>query len=154
MVTAAFAAGCFWGIQEAFAKIKGVSATRVGYMGGHTENPSYEQVCSDTTGHAETVQIEYDPNIISYDELLNTFWKIHNPTLRNRQGPDVGSQYRSIIFYYTPEQETLAKASKQALQQSGKLSGDIVTEIIPAAKFYLAEDYHQCYLEKRNKGRI
>jgi peptide-methionine (S)-S-oxide reductase len=152
MTTAAFAAGCFWGIEEAFGKMNGVTATRVGYMGGHTENPTYQQVCTDTTGHAETVQIEYDPSVVSYEELLNTFWKIHNPTLLNRQGPDVGSQYRSIIFYYTPEQEKLAEVSKQALQQSGKLSGEIVTEIIPAAKFYMAEDYHQCYLKKRNKG--
>jgi peptide-methionine (S)-S-oxide reductase len=145
---ATFAAGCFWGIESAFRQLDGVINTMVGYTGGKTENPTYEQVCTDTTGHAEAVQVEYDPAKISFDDLLNVFWTIHNPTLLNRQGPDIGSQYRSGIFYHTPEQETAARVSKEKLQQSGRFPRDIVTEITPASTFYKAEEYHQQYEEK------
>ncbi len=148
MEKATFAAGCFWGIEAAFRKIKGVIGTKVGYMGGHMPNPTYEDVCTDTTGHAEVVQIEYDPKQISYEELLDVFWQIHDPTTLNRQGPDIGTQYRSIIFYHTPEQEKIANMSKHELQQSDKIRKEIVTKILPAAHFYVAEEYHQCYLEK------
>lgn len=146
---ATFAAGCFWGVEAAFRHIDGVVTTFVGYTGGHAENPTYEQVCADNTGHAEAVQIEYDADKISYDALLNTFWRCHNPTTLNRQGPDVGSQYRSVIFYHTQAQADAAKVSKKALQESGQWVKDIVTEIVPATTFYQAEDYHQRYLEKR-----
>ncbi|MGF7117457.1 peptide-methionine (S)-S-oxide reductase MsrA [Methanobacterium oryzae] len=148
---AAFAAGCFWGIEEEFRNTKGVVSTAVGYMGGHTENPTYEKVCSGQTGHAETVEVTYDPSLVSYDELLNVFWQIHDPTTLNRQGPDIGEQYRSVIFYYEREQEEAARASKEKLQNSGAFNRDIVTEIVPADKFkfYMAEDYHQKYLQKR-----
>ena len=147
---AAFAAGCFWGIEEAFRNVKGVISTSVGYMGGHTDNPTYEDVCSGGTGHAETVQVIYDPSIVSYDELLNIFWNIHDPTTLNRQGPDIGEQYRSIIFYYDIDQENSAKASKEELNKSGVYWRDIVTEIVPASdfNFYKAEEYHQQYLKK------
>ena len=139
---AAFAAGCFWGIEETFRTTKGVISTAVGYMGGHTENPGYEDVCSGRTGHAETVEVTYDPSVITYNELLDIFWKIHDPTTLNRQGPDIGEQYRSVIFYYDSEQEKAARASKEELQQSGMYDRDIVTEIVPADKFkfYMAED--------------
>lgn len=150
--TASFAAGCFWGVEAAFRKVKGVSATAVGYTGGTTENPTYEQVCTDRTGHAETVRVEFDPDQVSYDHLLEVFWNCHDPTTPNRQGPDVGTQYRSAIFFHTPEQETAAKASKAKLAQSGRLSRSIVTEITPAPTFYRAEEYHQRYLEKQGKA--
>jgi peptide methionine sulfoxide reductase msrA/msrB len=150
---AAFAAGCFWGVESAFRQLigKGVLSTRVGYAGGHTNNPTYEDVCSHTTGHAETVEIKYDPDKISYEKLLDEFWSIHDPTLKDRQGPDVGSQYRSVIFYYTPEQEKAARTSKEKLQRSGNYSREIVTEIIPAGVFWPAEEYHQQYFEKNNQ---
>ncbi|MDD4183131.1 MAG: bifunctional methionine sulfoxide reductase B/A protein [Candidatus Omnitrophica bacterium] len=147
--TATFGAGCFWGVEAVFRKVKGVLDAKVGFMGGNFENPTYEDVCSDKTGHAEVVQIEYDPKVISYQELLDIFWDIHDPTTPNRQGPDVGSQYRSVIFYHNAEQERLARASKEKLEKSGKLKSPIATEIVPAKKFYKAEDYHQRYFEKQ-----
>jgi len=147
--TATFAAGCFWGVEAAFQKIEGVKSTLVGYTGGHFKNPTYKDVCSDKTGHAEAVQIAYDPNIVSYENLLEVFWLIHDPTTRNRQGPDVGSQYRSAIFFHTPQQAVAAKLSKAKLQK--KIKKRVVTEIKPASVFYKAEEYHQRYLQKRNK---
>jgi peptide-methionine (S)-S-oxide reductase len=149
--TASFAAGCFWGVEEAFRELKGVVSTMVGYMGGHTENPTYNDVCSGGTGHAETVLVTYDPSIISYEKLLDIFWNKHDPTTKNRQGPDIGSQYRSIIFYYNDDQKNSALISKKKLESSGKYKNSVVTEIIPAPKFYPAEDYHQQYLKKRGK---
>ena len=149
MEKATFAAGCFWGVEAAFRQIKGVKSTAVGYEGGSLDNPSYQDVCTDKTGHAEVVQVEYDPAQVSYEQLLDVFWSNHDPTTRNRQGPDVGSQYRSVIFYHTPEQEKAAAASKQRLEQSGTYRKPIVTEIVPAATFWRAEEYHQQYLEKR-----
>jgi len=149
MAKATFGAGCFWGVEAAFRRVKGVTATSVGYSGGHFANPTYKDVCSDRTGHAEVVQVEYDPSQVSYEELLNVFWENHDPTQMNRQGPDVGSQYRSAIFFHTPEQEAAAQASKEALQASGQHRRPIVTEITPASEFYPAEEYHQQYLEKR-----
>jgi peptide-methionine (S)-S-oxide reductase len=148
---ASFAAGCFWGVEEAFRELDGVISTMVGYMGGHTEDPTYGDVCSGSTGHAETVQVTYDPTKISYEKLLNTFWNKHDPTTKNRQGPDVGSQYRSIIFYYSEDQRNIAIESKNKVEASGKYNNPIVTEIIPAPKFYPAEDYHQQYLKKRGR---
>ncbi len=145
---AAFAAGCFWGVEQEFRKQKGVVATAVGYMGGHTPNPTYEDVCTDGTGHAETVEVEYDPSVVSYDQLLDLFWNLHDPTTPNRQGPDYGSQYRSVVFFFTADQKARAIASKDRLQSSGELSAPIVTEIQPAEKFTKAEDYHQQYVEK------
>jgi peptide-methionine (S)-S-oxide reductase len=145
---AAFSAGCFWGVEAEFRKEPGVVATAVGFSGGHTENPSYEQVCTGRTGHAETVMVEYDPKKVSYAHLLDLFWNLHDPTTKNRQGPDVGEQYRSIIFFFTPEQQAEAVASRDHLQKSGELSSPIVTEIIPASPFYQAEAYHQQYVEK------
>ncbi len=144
---ATFAAGCFWGIEAAFRNVKGVRATEVGYTGGDVENPTYNEVCRDDTGHAEAVRVEYDPAVVSYDDLLNVFWKIHDPTTLNRQGPDVGSQYRSAIFYHSLEQKAAAEASIAERQK--QFGGKIVTELISAEKFYKAEDYHQQYLEKR-----
>ena len=144
-----FAAGCFWGVEQAFRQVKGVKATAVGYMGGRTRNPTYEQVCSHTTGHAETVQVEYDPSQVSYDSLLKVFWENHDPTQVDRQGPDFGKQYRSAIFYVTPEQKAAAEASKKKLEASGKYKRPIATEIDPALTFWRAEEYHQQYLEKR-----
>lgn len=148
---ATFAAGCFWGVESAFRELigKGVISTKVGYIGGHTKNPSYEEVCTHTTGHAEAVEVEYDPAKISYDKLLDVFWSIHDPTTPNRQGPDTGDQYRSGIFYHSPEQKKLADESKDRLAKSGKFSDPIVTEITQATEFYPAEDYHQQYFEKR-----
>ena len=143
---ATFAAGCFWGIEASFREIEGVLRTSVGYTGGHTANPTYEQVCSDTTGHAEAVDVWFDPTVVSYDELLNRFWLIHDPTSPNRQGWDFGSQYRSAIFFHDADQERVAIASRDA-QQEG-LTKPIVTEIVPAPTFYDAEDYHQRYFEK------
>lgn len=147
--TATFAAGCFWGVEQAFRDVKGVADTAVGYTGGTTKNPTYEQVCAKTTGHAEAVRVEFDPAVISYEQLLEVFWKIHDPTQKNRQGPDIGSQYRSAIFYHTPEQAQAARASKSRLEASGRLGRPVATEITPAAEFYRAEEYHQRYLEKR-----
>jgi peptide-methionine (S)-S-oxide reductase len=147
MEKAIFAAGCFWGVEDAFRKVNGVQDVTVGYTGGHTANPSYKQVCADTTGHAEAVEVVYDPAVVTYDDLLKVFWQIHNPTTRNRQGPDIGSQYRSAIFYHTPEQEAAARAAKEqvAARYNGKT---VVTEISPASIFYPAEEYHQRYYEK------
>ena len=149
---ATFAAGCFWGVEEAFLKMKGVKSTRVGYTGGNFPDPSYEDVCTDRTGHAEAIELEFDPNEISYRELLDFFWSIHNPTTKNRQGPDIGSQYRSTIFYHNPEQENIARKSKQQLDDSNSFQNKIVTEIVPAATFYQAEDYHQKYYQKIGGG--
>jgi peptide-methionine (S)-S-oxide reductase len=146
MQRAIFAAGCFWGIEAAFREIEGVVATRVGYTGGRTTNPSYEQVCSGTTRHAEAVQVWFDPNVVSYDELLDTFWSIHDPTTRDRQGWDFGSQYRSAIFFHDADQERVAIASRDERQNS--VTRPIVSEIVPASSFYDAEDYHQRYYEK------
>jgi len=152
MESAMFGAGCFWGVEAAFRQVKGVQSTAVGYAGGHTENPTYREVCSDSTGHAEVVWVEFDPSEISYEELLDVFWNCHNPTTPNRQGPDVGSQYRSAIFYTNEEQRQLAEASKQRLAASEKYGKPIVTEITAASTFYRAEDYHQQYLEKRGQS--
>lgn len=149
MEKATFGAGCFWGVEAEFRKIEGVAQTAVGYAGGTLENPTYRDVCSGHTGHAEVVEVEFDPSRVSYEQLLNVFWENHDPTTLNRQGPDVGAQYRSAIFYHTPEQERAAHASKEALGQSGKFKRPIVTEITPASTFYRAEEYHQQYLEKR-----
>ncbi len=149
MEKATFAAGCFWGVEAAFRQIEGVTATRVGYTGGDFKNPTYKDVCSGTTGHAEAVEVEYDPSRVTYEKLLEVFWENHDPTTLNRQGPDVGTQYRSAVFFLTPEQEAAAKASKEKLQKNGRYKRPIVTEINPALEFYPAEDYHQQYLEKR-----
>jgi peptide-methionine (S)-S-oxide reductase len=150
---ATFAAGCFWGVEEAFRKIKGVKSTMVGYTGGRFNNPTYRDVCTDKTGHAEAIQVQFDPNEVSYEGLLNVFWSVHNPTTKNRQGPDIGSQYRSMIAYHTQEQELLAKKSKEDLERSGKFNGRrIVTEIVPASTFYKAEEYHQKYYKKIGGG--
>ena len=147
--TATFAAGCFWGVEAAFRQIKGVKATTVGYTGGHLDHPTYKDVCTNRTGHAEAVQVEFDPSVVSYEQLLKIFWENHDPTTVNRQGPDVGTQYRSAIFYHTPEQEAAAEAAKRKLAASGKFHRPIVTQIVPATTFWKAEDYHQQYLEKR-----
>jgi peptide-methionine (S)-S-oxide reductase len=152
MEKAAFAAGCFWGVEDAFRKLKGVIATTVGYSGGTMENPGYEDVCTDRTGHAEVVQVEFDPSEISYEELLEVFWSIHDPTTVNRQGPDVGTQYRSAIFYHTAKQQSAAAAAKERLEKSGKFKNPVVTEIAPAGPFYRAEEYHQQYLEKKGSA--
>lgn len=149
MARATFAAGCFWGVEATFRQIPGVIATRVGYTGGDLKNPTYKDVCTDETGHAEAVEVEYDPAKVSYEELLNVFWENHDPTQLNRQGPDFGTQYRSAIFYHSPEQEQSARASKQELEKSRRYSRPIVTQIVPSVTFYQAEDYHQQYLEKR-----
>lgn len=149
--TATFAAGCFWGIEEAFRQTMGVISSTSGYTDGQTADPTYEQVCTDTTGHAEAVQVVFDPGKVSYPDLLNLFWKIHDPTQVNRQGPDVGTQYRSAIFYHSPAQEEAIKASLQALQQSGKYSKPIATAIKPASVFYPAEEYHQKYVVKHGR---
>ncbi len=148
MAKASFAAGCFWGVEAAFRQVEGVLDTAVGYSGGRLENPTYEDVCSGRTGHAETVEVEYDPSHVSYDELLDVFWTNHDPTTLNRQGPDVGEQYRSAIFFHTPEQQAAATASKEKLEKSGKHKRPIVTEIVPASRFWRAEEYHQRYFEK------
>ena len=144
---ATFAAGCFWGVEAEFRQIPGVIATTVGYTGGRGARPTYEQVCSHTTGHAEAVLVEFDPEQVSYEQLLDAFWGLHDPTQLNRQGPDVGDQYRSAIYFHSPEQEAAAKASKEAAQE--RFSKPIVTEITEAPEFWPAEDYHQRYLEKR-----
>jgi peptide-methionine (S)-S-oxide reductase len=152
MAKAIFAAGCFWGVEATFRQIPGVISTRVGYTGGQTANPTYKDVCTDRTGHAEAVEVEYDPRKVSYDQLLKVFWENHDPTQVNRQGPDWGTQYRSAIFFTTPEQEAAAKASKAHLEQSGAYGKPIATQIVPAGPFYEAEDYHQQYLEKRGRA--
>ncbi|HUJ96103.1 MAG TPA: peptide-methionine (S)-S-oxide reductase MsrA [Terriglobales bacterium] len=149
MAKATFAAGCFWGVEHTFRQLPGVLSTRVGYIGGSTTNPSYKDVCTDRTGHAEAVEVDYDPAKISFDKLLNVFWENHDPTQLNRQGPDWGTQYRSAIFYHSPEQEREAKASKEQLEKSHRFSKPIVTQIVPATTFFEAEDYHQQYLEKK-----
>jgi peptide-methionine (S)-S-oxide reductase len=149
---AIFAAGCFWGVESAFRKIEGVISTRVGYTGGHFKNPTYEDVCSHATGHAEAVEVTYDPSIISYDQLLDVFWSIHDPTTLNRQGWDIGTQYRSAIFYHDDEQKKIAQKSKEELQKSGRYKRPIVTEITALTEFYQAEDYHQQYHEKHRRG--
>lgn len=149
MEFATFGAGCFWGVEETFRKMPGVISTAVGYMGGEKENPTYHDVCSDRTGHAEVVHIEFDPTQISYDQLLDVFWKSHNPTTINRQGPDVGTQYRSVIFYHSPEQKNIADASIKKLTEQQVYKNPIVTQVVPAEPFYRAEEYHQKYLKKR-----
>jgi len=149
MAKATFAAGCFWGVEATFRQLAGVTATRVGYTGGHSASPTYKDVCSDSTGHAEAVEVEYDPTELSYEKLLDVFWENHDPTQLNRQGPDYGSQYRSAIFFHTPEQEIEARHSKEQLEKSGRFKKPIVTQIVPAVTFNPAEDYHQQYLEKR-----
>jgi peptide-methionine (S)-S-oxide reductase len=146
---ATFGAGCFWGVEATFRSVPGVANAIVGYAGGTTENPTYEDVCTDETGHAEVVEVEFDPAVVSYDRLLDVFWANHNPTTPNRQGPDVGRQYRSVIFFHTPEQREAALQSKTKLETAKRFPRPIVTEIEPAPKFYPAEDYHQRYLEKR-----
>ncbi|ALG68923.1 peptide-methionine (S)-S-oxide reductase MsrA [Beggiatoa leptomitoformis] len=146
---ATFGAGCFWGIEQRFRQIQGVVDVAVGYAGGHLANPDYESVCTDRTGHAEVVQIEFDPAIVSYEQLLAVFWNCHNPTTLNRQGPDTGTQYRSVIFFHSPAQEASAIASKIELAKSGRYATPIVTEIVVAPTFYRAEEYHQQYLAKR-----
>jgi peptide-methionine (S)-S-oxide reductase len=149
MAKATFAAGCFWGVEAIFRQIPGVISTRVGYTGGNFSNPTYKDVCSDRTGHAEAVEVEFDPAKVTYDQLLAVFWENHDPTQLNRQGPDFGTQYRSAIFYHSPQQQQLASLSKEKLQASGHFDQPIVTQIVPATDFYQAEDYHQQYLEKR-----
>lgn len=149
MEKATFGAGCFWGIEAAFRKVPGVLSTSVGYVGGSFANPTYEDVCSGETGHAEVVQVEYDPSQLSYEEILDVFWTIHDPTTLNRQGPDIGTQYRSAIFFHNPEQEAAARTSKKRLESSERFKKPIVTEITSASEFYRAEEYHQRYFEKR-----
>ena len=148
MDKATFGAGCFWGVEATFREVKGVNDTAVGYVGGTLENPTYKDVCTNTTGHAEVVQVEYDPAEVCHDELLTVFWNMHDPTMLNRQGPDAGSQYRSAIFYHTLDQRDAAMASAKKLEESGRYRNPIVTEIVPATTFWRAEEYHQRYLEK------
>ena len=145
---ATFGAGCFWHVEDLLNKTKGVKSTSVGYIGGQHQNPTYEEVCTDKTGHAEAVEVEYDPDEISFEDLLNVFWSNHNPTTLNRQGPDVGIQYRSAIFYHDEKQKEIAEKSKHELDESGKFDNSIVTEIVPAPTFYKAEEYHQKYFKK------
>ena len=149
---ATFAAGCFWGVEALFRQVKGVESTQVGYAGGEFEDPTYQDVCSGRTGHAEAVQLEYDPSVVSYEDLLLIFWSNHNPTTINQQGPDIGEQYRSVVFFHDQKQETTAKELKEKLQSAAleQFGERIVTEIIPAMKFFRAEEYHQQYLEKNN----
>ncbi|MGL5082542.1 MAG: peptide-methionine (S)-S-oxide reductase MsrA [Microcoleaceae cyanobacterium] len=149
LATATFGAGCFWGIEAAFRRVQGVASTSVGYMGGHFPNPCYLDVCARITGHAEVVQVQYNPQQVSYEELLAVFWKIHDPTSLNRQGPDRGDQYRSVIFYHTSEQDRIARLSKFQQQASGQYDQEIVTELNPASDYYLAEEYHQQYYDKK-----
>ncbi|WP_438970977.1 peptide-methionine (S)-S-oxide reductase MsrA [Methylophaga sp.] len=152
MNIATFAAGCFWGVEARFRQINGVVDTRVGYTGGDTTNPDYKSVCTGQTGHAEAIEITYEPSVISFRQLVEAFWHMHNPTTLNRQGPDIGTQYRSAIFYHDDQQKQEAEMVKKELNQQEQFSGEIVTEITPATTFYPAEDYHQCYLEKRGQG--
>ena len=149
MEIATFGAGCFWGIEATYQKIKGVNKTEVGYLGGTLENPSYEDVCAGNTGHAEVVQVSFDPNEINFKQIIDIFWSNHNPTTLNQQGPDIGSQYRSAVFYHSDEQKQIAKTTKLELEQSARFKDLIVTEITKATTFYKAEEYHQQYLEKR-----
>ncbi|MCC7531576.1 MAG: peptide-methionine (S)-S-oxide reductase MsrA [Candidatus Melainabacteria bacterium] len=149
MEKAMFGAGCFWGVEEAFRTVGGVQDTKVGYSGGNTEDPTYQQVCSDITGHAEVILIEFDPAVVSYEQLLDKFFTIHDPTQLNRQGPDVGKQYRTVVFFYSAEQEKAAREKIEQMGKSGKFRAPIVTEVVPAANFYAAEEYHQRYLQKR-----
>jgi peptide methionine sulfoxide reductase msrA/msrB len=151
LAQASFGAGCFWGVEATFREVPGVKETAVGYQGGKTKNPTYEDVCSHGTGHAEVVHVEYDPSKVSYKKLLEVFWAEHDPTTLNRQGPDVGDQYRSVVFYYTPEQKKEAEAMKAELEASKRFRRPIVTQILPAPDFYRAEEYHQRYLEKRGQ---
>ncbi|HKT46005.1 MAG TPA: peptide-methionine (S)-S-oxide reductase MsrA [Candidatus Acidoferrales bacterium] len=146
---ATFAAGCFWGVEATFQRVPGVIATEVGYSNGHTPNPTYHDVCTDETGHAEVVRVTFDPARVSYEQLLDVFWQVHDPTQMNRQGPDFGSQYRSAIFYHSPQQEVIAKRSREALDGSGKLRRPVATEVSEAGPFYRAEEYHQNFLQKR-----
>jgi len=150
VMLATFAAGCFWGVEVLFRQIKGVKSTQVGYTGGSFQNPTYQDVCSGKTGHAESIQIEYDPSVVSYEELLMIFWSNHNPTTINQQGPDIGEQYRSAVFFHSEDQEKVAKTLKEKLQDSAikQFGTQIVTDIVPATKFFSAEEYHQRYLEK------
>ncbi len=152
MAVATFGAGCFWGVEETFRQLPGVTATAVGYAGGTLDNPTYKDVCYKDTGHAEVVQVEYDPSVVSYERLLQVFWENHDPTQVNRQGPDIGDQYRTVIFYHTPEQQAQAEASKKALDESGRLKRPVATKIEPAPAFWIAEDYHQQYLAKRGRS--
>ncbi len=149
---ATFAAGCFWGVEELFRTTPGVISTKVGYTGGITKKPNYEQVCTDSTGHAEAVQVDFDPKKISYEKLLELFWQNHNPTTPNQQGPDFGSQYRSAVFYHSAAQKKAAEKSKAGLEKSGRFKSPIVTQIVPAADFYPAEGYHQKYLMKKGQA--
>jgi peptide-methionine (S)-S-oxide reductase len=152
MEKATFGMGCFWGPEELFRRVDGVISTSVGFMGGSVENPTYEEVCTGRTGHAEVVAVEFDPSRVSYQELLEIFWARHDPTTRNRQGPDIGTQYRSVLFFHSPEQEAAARASKEELERCGRHRREIVTEIVPASSYYPADEYHQRYVEKR-RGR-
>ncbi len=153
MAIATFGAGCFWGVEAAFRQLDGVTSTAVGYAGGELANPSYEIICTGQTGHAEVVRVEFDPARVSYQQLLDRFWETHDPTTLNRQGPDVGTQYRSAVFFHDAEQEAAARAAKDALQESGRYRNPIVTEVTPAPDFWMAEDYHQQFFEKRAQGR-
>ncbi|WP_409525327.1 peptide-methionine (S)-S-oxide reductase MsrA [Nitrincola sp. MINF-07-Sa-05] len=152
MAIATFAAGCFWGVEATFAEVEGVLSTAVGYMGGNKDQPTYQEVCAGNTLHAEVVQVEYDPEQVDYEQLLNVFWQCHNPTTRNRQGPDVGTQYRSAIFFHDEMQKDVAEQSRKALDDSGVLPSPVVTEIVPAATFWKAEEYHQQYIAKKGGG--
>ncbi len=149
MEKATFGAGCFWGVEARFRQVQGVVSTAAGYMGGSLKNPTYRDVCTDKTGHAEVVQVDYDPAKVSYKDLLKVFWGSHDPTTLNRQGPDIGTQYRSVVFYHSAEQESQARAAKQDLERSGVYKSPVVTEIVPVGEFWRAEEYHQQYLEKR-----
>jgi peptide-methionine (S)-S-oxide reductase len=149
---ATFAAGCFWGVEAAFRQLPGVVATRVGYTGGHTDDPTYERVCSHTTGHAEAVEVTFDPERVSYEQLLDVFWTKHNPTTKNRQGFDIGDQYRSAVFFHSPEQQKAAERTKEAVEAKLHWPKKVVTQIVPAPEFYEAEDYHQQYLEKGGRS--
>lgn len=148
MEKATFGGGCFWGVEETFRRVPGVTATAVGYMGGHVLNPTYYDVCTDRTGHAEVVEVEFDAAVVSYQKILEVFWSCHNPTQLNRQGPDIGTQYRAVILYHSPEQQAAALESKAELERSRRFRRPIVTTITPASTFYRAEEYHQRYLEK------
>jgi len=150
---ATFGAGCFWGVEETFRNLKGVISTAVGYTGGTKDSPTYEDVCTDKTGHAEVVEVEFDPSQIAYDDLLDVFWSNHNPTTVNRQGPDVGTQYRSVIFYHSSEQKSAAEASSKKIDMSGRFRQPVVTKIEPSPTFWRAEEYHQRYLQKRGQSR-
>ncbi|MCZ6670623.1 MAG: peptide-methionine (S)-S-oxide reductase MsrA [Acidobacteria bacterium] len=149
---ATFAAGCFWGVEAVFRNVPGVTDVTVGYTGGSAIDPSYQEVCAGTTGHAEAILVTFDPETVSFEKLMEVFWESHDPTTLNRQGPDIGSQYRSAVFFHTPEQEKVAARSKEELSRSGRLARPIATEITPAGRFFPAEEYHQRYLEKRDKS--